>query len=91
VAVRGASIEIERHAHRHSHGFLYPPVAPPLDPGFGCPGTDTCVEQFGGESISTEVSLHRFNVTAVVPVGNGIALSVGRFDTPFGYERTTRR
>jgi hypothetical protein len=83
----GASIEIERHAHRHSHGFSYPPIPPPDDPGFGCPGTDTCVEQFGGEAITTEVSLHRFNVTAVVPVGNGIALSVGRFDTPFGYER----
>src|SRR3984893_13891397 len=83
----GASIEIERHAHRHSHGFLYPPIPPPGDPGYGCPDTDTCVEQFGGEPITTEVSLHRFNVTAVVPVGNGITLSVGRFDTPFGYER----
>src|SRR5712664_4289889 len=53
----GASIEIERHAHRHSHGFFYPPVAPPGNSGFGCPGTDTCVEQFGGEPITTEVSL----------------------------------
>ena len=76
----GASIEIERHAHRHSHGFT--------DAGeFGCPGTAPCTEQFGSEPVTTEVSLHRFNVTAVVPVGNGIALSVGRFDTPFGYER----
>jgi hypothetical protein len=33
------------------------------------------------------VSLHRFNITAVAPVGNGLALSFGRFDTPFGYER----
>src|SRR5256885_5526521 len=74
----GASVEIERHGHRHSHGF---------DPAFGCPGTDPCVEQFGTEAIDTEVSLHRFNVTAVAPVGNGIALSFGRFDTPFGYER----
>jgi hypothetical protein len=74
----GASVEIERHGHRHSHGF---------DPAFGCPGTGPCVEQFGTEGIETEVSLHRFNATAVAPVGNGIALSFGRFDTPFGYER----
>ena len=74
----GASIEIERHSHRHTHGF---------DPAFGCPGSGTCTEQFGAEPITTEVSLHRFNVTAVAPVGNGIAVSFGRFDTPFGYER----
>src|SRR3989441_5099241 len=57
----GASIEVERHGHRHSHGF---------DPAFGCPGlvvgpTGTCTEQFGPEPIETEISLHRFNVTAV--------------------------
>jgi len=80
----GASIEVERHGHRHSHGF---------DPAFGCPGTTTgpsavpCIEQFGTEDIQTEISLHRFNVTAVAPIGNGLALSFGRFDTPFGYER----
>jgi hypothetical protein len=74
----GASIEVERHAHRHTHGF---------DPDFGCPGAGSCVERFGTEPIATEVSLHRFSVTGVVPVGNGISLSVGRFDTPFGYER----
>ena len=74
----GASVEIERHGHRHSHGF---------DPDFGCPGSAPCVEQFGTEKIDTEVSLHRFNVTAVAPLGNGLALSFGRFDTPFGYER----
>src|SRR5437879_4557602 len=74
----GASIEIERHGHRHSHGF---------DPDFGCPGTGTCTEQFGSEDIQTEISLHRFNVTAVAPIGNGLAFSFGRFDTPFGYER----
>jgi len=44
----GASIEVERHGHRHSHGF---------DPAFGCPGTTTgpsavpCTEQFGTETI----------------------------------------
>ena len=74
----GASIEVERHGHRHSHGF---------DPDFGCPGTDPCTEQFGTEAIETEISLHRFNVTAVAPIGNGLSLSFGRFDAPFGYER----
>ncbi|MGZ6124077.1 MAG: outer membrane beta-barrel protein, partial [Myxococcales bacterium] len=74
----GASIEIERHGHRHSHGF---------DPAFGCPGAGACQEQFESEEIATEVSLHRFNVTAVAPIGNGLSLSFGRFDTPFGYER----
>ena len=74
----GASIEVERHGHRHSHGF---------DPAFGCPGVGLCVERFGSEAIETEISLHRFNITAVAPIGNGLALSFGRFDTPFGYER----
>lgn len=74
----GASIEVERQGHRHSQGF---------DPDLGCPGTGTCIEQFGAEAIATEVSLHRFNVTAVAPVGNGLAISFGRFDAPFGYER----
>lgn len=74
----GASVEVERHAHRHSHG---------LDPDFGCPGAGPCVEQFGAEEIETEVSLHRFAVTAVAPLGNGVAFSLGRFDVPFGIER----
>jgi hypothetical protein len=75
----GASVEIERHGHRHSHGF---------DPDFGCPSSSApCIEQFGTEDIETEVSLHRFNITGIAPIGNGLALSFGRFDTPFGYER----
>jgi hypothetical protein len=75
----GASLEVERHGHRHSHGF---------DPDFGCPSSGAlCVEQFGAEEIETEVSLHRFNITGIAPIGNGLALSFGRFDTPFGYER----
>jgi hypothetical protein len=75
----GASIEIERHGHRHTHG---------MDPDFGCPGIGTtCVEQFGAEEIETEVNLHRFNITGIAPLGNGLALSFGRFDTPYGYER----
>src|SRR5437667_2329845 len=75
----GASLEVERHGHRHSHGF---------DPEIGCPSPgDPCIEQFGAEEITTEVSLHRFNITGIAPIGNGLALSFGRFDTPFGYER----
>jgi len=74
----GASVEIERHGHRHTHG---------LDPAFGCPSGAACVEQFGSEEIETEVSLHRFNVTAIAPIGNGLSFSLGRFDAPFGYER----
>src|SRR5256712_7155767 len=75
----GASLEVERHGHRHSHGF---------DPDSGCPGSGTsCTEQFGAEEITTEVSLHRFNITGIAPIGNGLALCFGRFDTPSGYER----
>ena len=74
----GASMEVERHGHVHSHGF---------DPVFGCPGTGLCVEQFGAEPIETEVSLHRLYITGIAPLGNGVALSFGRFDTPYGYER----
>lgn len=74
----GASIEVERHSHRHSHG----------GPTFGCPSASgDCFERFGAEAIETEISLHRFTITAVAPIGNGLALSFGRFDTPFGYER----
>src|SRR5438309_636355 len=35
----------------------------------------------------TEVSLHRMNITGIAPLGNGLAISFGRFDTPYGYER----
>src|SRR5437773_4567243 len=72
----GASLEVERHGHRHSH----------LTPA-GCPAIGPCSERFGAEAITTEVSLHRFNITGIAPMGNGLALSFGRFDTPFGYER----
>src|SRR5437763_17027457 len=64
----GASIEVERHGHRHVHGF---------DPDFGCPGTGTCVEQFGSEASDTEESLHRFNVPPGGPPGNGIGFRLG--------------
>src|SRR2546429_8986080 len=49
----GASLEVERHGHRHSHGFEQPPGANP----FGCPGGGPCVDQFGAEGIVTEVNL----------------------------------
>jgi putative OmpL-like beta-barrel porin-2 len=75
----GASLEVERHSHRHTHGF---------DPAFGCPSSGApCTEQFGAEVAATEVSLHRFSITGVAPIGNGLALSFGRFDTPYGIER----
>jgi hypothetical protein len=74
----GATIEVERHSNRHSHG----------GPTFGCPSaTGDCFERFGAEAIETEISLHRFNITAIAPIGNGLAFSFGRFDTPYGYER----
>jgi hypothetical protein len=75
----GASLEVERHSHRHTHGF---------DPDFGCESAGgPCIEQFGSEEATTEVSLHRFNITGIAPIGNGLALSFGRFDTPYGIER----
>lgn len=73
-----ASIEVENHRDRHSHGF---------DPDFGCPGAGICVERFGTEEAEIEVNLDRFHLTAIAPVGNGLALALGRFDIPFGIER----
>lgn len=73
-----ASFEVESHRDRHSHGF---------DPAFGCPGAGRCVERFGAEEASTETNLDLFQVTAVAPLGNGLAFSLGRFDVPFGIER----
>ena len=74
----GAAVEIESHRDRHAHGF---------SPGFGCPGTETCIERFGAEEAEIEVGLDKFNVTGIVPVGHGLSLSIGRFDLPFGLER----
>ena len=73
-----ATVEVERHASRHSHGF---------DPAFGCPGMGACVESFGSEEGETEVGLDLFDVAATIPVGNGLVLALGRFDLPFGIER----
>jgi Putative beta-barrel porin-2, OmpL-like. bbp2 len=73
-----AAIEVENHRDRHSHGF---------DPDFGCPGAGACIEQFGAEEAEVDVNLDRFYLTAVAPIGNGLALSLGRFSVPFGFER----
>src|SRR5688572_29097603 len=74
----GATIEVESHRDRHTHG----------SPTFGCPDPVAfCFERFGAEEAETEIELHRFHVTGVVPIGNGLGLSFGRFDTPFGIER----
>src|SRR2546428_7029611 len=69
----GASIEVERHAARHSHGF---------DPDFGCDTGGVCIEQFGSEAIQTQNSPHRLNITRVAPPGHRLALSLRRVDTP---------
>ena len=74
----GASMEVENHRDRHSHGF---------DPAFGCQGTGTCIERFGAEEAETEINLDKFHLTGIVPVGNGLTLAFGRFDVPFGIER----
>lgn len=34
-----------------------------------------------------EIGLDFFEVTGIVPLGNGLALSLGKFDVPFGIER----
>ncbi|HWP49727.1 MAG TPA: outer membrane beta-barrel protein [Candidatus Limnocylindrales bacterium] len=74
------AIEVESHRNRHAHGF---------NPEFGCPegGTSPCIERFGSEEPEIEVGLDKFNITGIVPVGNGLSLSLGRFDVPFGIER----
>jgi len=41
----GASVEIGRHGHRHSHGF---------DPAFGCPGAGPCVDRHGSQPPSLQ-------------------------------------
>jgi hypothetical protein len=76
LSAHGA-IEVERHRDAHSHG----------GPTFGCPGTAFCIERFGAETPVTEVVLDRFSITGRVPVGNGLYLSIGRVDVPFGIER----
>jgi hypothetical protein len=77
----GAAVEIESHSDKHSHL---------IDPGttsrLGCP-TGVACERFGAESPSTDATLDKFNLTVVAPIGNGLAISLARFDLPFGFER----
>ncbi|MGH7392181.1 MAG: outer membrane beta-barrel protein [Candidatus Rokuibacteriota bacterium] len=77
----GATIEVESHRDRHTH-LTGATAANRL----GCPIGLAC-ERFGAEEAETEIQLHRFNVTGVVPLGNGVSVAFGRFDTPFGLER----
>ena len=73
-----AALEVESHRDRHSHGF---------DPDFGCFGDGVCIERFGAEEPEIEVGLDKFAVNVTAPVGNGLTISLGRFDLPFGIER----
>jgi hypothetical protein len=77
----GAAIEIESHRDSHSH------LTSATDPNrSGCPPGVAC-ERFGAEEAETDTDLERFHVTGIAPLGNGLALSFGRFDVPFGIER----
>jgi hypothetical protein len=77
----GASIEVENHRDRHTH-LISPSAADRL----GCPVGQAC-ERFGAEAAETEINLDKFNLTGIAPLGNGLSLSFGRFDVPFGIER----
>jgi hypothetical protein len=73
-----AAMEVENHADRHSH------IA--TGPAFGCPTGQMC-ERYGAEAAETEVNLDKLDLSIVAPLGNGLRLSLGRFDVPFGIER----
>jgi hypothetical protein len=76
-----AAIVVESHRDRHTH------LISAADPNRrGCPVGLAC-ERFGAEEAETEVVLDKFAITAVAPLGNGLGLSLGRFDVPFGIER----
>ena len=77
----GAAIEVESHRDAHSHLI----AAGDADRR-GCPAGQAC-ERFGAETPTTEVVLDKFNVTGIVPIGNGLSVSLARFDLPFGIER----
>lgn len=73
-----AALEVESHRDRQSHGF---------DPDFGCFDEGVCIERFGAEEPEIEVGLDKFAVNVTAPIGNGLTISLGRFDLPFGIER----
>jgi hypothetical protein len=76
----GAAVEIESHSDKHSH------LIGRGTGSLGCPTVFSC-ERFGAEAPTTEVTLDKFNLTAIAPLGNGLAISLARFDLPFGFER----
>jgi hypothetical protein len=69
-----AAITVESHRHRST------------EEGADCPGP-ACAEMFHAEAAETEAVLDKFDLTTVAPLGSGLALSIGRFDLPFGIER----
>jgi hypothetical protein len=77
----GAAIEVESHRDAHSH--LTPAASADRR---GCPPGQAC-ERFGAETPTTEIVLDKFNITGIVPIGNGLSVSLARFDLPFGIER----
>jgi putative OmpL-like beta-barrel porin-2 len=78
-----ASVAVEIESHRDKHSHLIDSATADRR---GCP-TDMSCERFGAEDAETEVTLDKFNLTVVAPIGNGLAVSLARFDLPFGFER----
>lgn len=76
-----AAMEVENHRDRHTHL-----IGAGDANRRGCPVGQAC-ERFGSEAAETEINLDKFNLTGIAPVGNGLSLSIGRFDVPFGIER----
>ncbi|PYN05346.1 MAG: hypothetical protein DME07_00210 [Candidatus Rokuibacteriota bacterium] len=76
----GAAVEIESHSDKHSH-LIGRGIGT-----MGCPTAFSC-ERFGAETPTAEATLDKFNLTAIAPIGNGLAISLARFDLPFGFER----
>jgi Putative beta-barrel porin-2, OmpL-like. bbp2 len=73
-----AAFEVESHRDVHSHIVSNGTLGCTL--GLAC-------ERFGAEAPETVINLDKFDVTVVAPIGNGLRLSLGRFDVPFGIER----
>ena len=78
-----ASVAVEIESHRDKHSHLIDSVTADRR---GCPPSISC-ERFGAEDATTEATLDKFNLTVVAPIGNGLAISLARFDLPFGFER----
>ena len=78
-----ASVAVEIESHRDKHSHLIDSATADRR---GCPLGISC-ERFGAEDATTEATLDKFNLTVVAPIGNGLAVSLARFDLPFGFER----